>query len=481
MIKKLFYIAALLLPGLAYAGDPSADLPVQVVPSGGGIACDVGPNAPPVPAPAQAAGFTHCALNMDFTTSAVDGNGVNWQNPNTWLAECNGSLPVNNTYFRLTFNDSTHGQVPRAPCNRAFIINDNGTTVFDLRLLASDYTNNSYDTIAFEWPTTSWGGNGISGQCCLPGGGPLGNGMFTPKMIEFTIRVPSSTFANLTPGSDSGLLDFWQDQCNACGLGYNTDGSAPEPEIDYFETHASTFTGSTIQVNSFQTCPGGSFSSACASLDILNYHTYGLLDTSDGVNGRGGCFYIDGAKSNCSTDVSDFTRWTNGKLISMWNTAANCYGGVKGSCLTSGSADIYIKSVRVWTCSNYWNANCFGPIISSDAGQKTRFGWLSGAWQTLIGWLSIPPANAQETDLLDGHIGRWWITAMPPEFRGVEWWNACLPNHPDCVWSATAFLGQNSDGMVALGKHWANYAKRGPGYCYTSQPYTCSPSGQVRQ
>src|SRR5215831_15560422 len=33
MVRELFYTAALLVPGLAYAGNPSADLSVQIVPA----------------------------------------------------------------------------------------------------------------------------------------------------------------------------------------------------------------------------------------------------------------------------------------------------------------------------------------------------------------------------------------------------------------------------------------------------------------
>jgi hypothetical protein len=36
MIKRLFLAAALVAPGLAYAGNPSANLPVQIVPAGAG-------------------------------------------------------------------------------------------------------------------------------------------------------------------------------------------------------------------------------------------------------------------------------------------------------------------------------------------------------------------------------------------------------------------------------------------------------------
>jgi hypothetical protein len=54
MIKKLFFTAALLVPGLAYGADPSANLPIQIVP------------AAAVPAAAQAAGFTTLIINDNF-------------------------------------------------------------------------------------------------------------------------------------------------------------------------------------------------------------------------------------------------------------------------------------------------------------------------------------------------------------------------------------------------------------------------------
>jgi hypothetical protein len=61
MINKLFFTAALLARGLAHAGNPSADLSVQIVPDGSPLA---------VPAPAAAAGSTTQALNADFTSAA---------------------------------------------------------------------------------------------------------------------------------------------------------------------------------------------------------------------------------------------------------------------------------------------------------------------------------------------------------------------------------------------------------------------------
>ncbi len=62
MIKKLFFAAALLAPGLVYAADPSANLSVEIVPAG---------SDPAVPAQAAAAGFTTLAANFDFVNNTM--------------------------------------------------------------------------------------------------------------------------------------------------------------------------------------------------------------------------------------------------------------------------------------------------------------------------------------------------------------------------------------------------------------------------
>jgi hypothetical protein len=87
MIKQLFLTAALLAPGLAYAGNPSADLSGQIVPASGSIACGVGPNyTGSIPTQASTAGFTTCAANYDFTSSQ-------FANASTWL-DCYGANPI---------------------------------------------------------------------------------------------------------------------------------------------------------------------------------------------------------------------------------------------------------------------------------------------------------------------------------------------------------------------------------------------------
>ena len=88
MIKGLFFTAALLMPSLAYAGNPSANLSVQVVPAGVQVA----------PAGAQAAGYTTLAFHSDFTQPFYT-NLSNWldcagaTSPQWWIAGGNGHSP----------------------------------------------------------------------------------------------------------------------------------------------------------------------------------------------------------------------------------------------------------------------------------------------------------------------------------------------------------------------------------------------------
>ena len=123
MIKELFFAVVLLAPTLAYSGNPSGDLSVEVVPaSSNGIACDIGPNyTGSIPAAAQAVGFTHCAANYDFSNSF-------YATRSNWL-DCAGA--ANPQWWNLSYATTTP-----APCGRYNIIAD---TAFGTNVLQSIY------------------------------------------------------------------------------------------------------------------------------------------------------------------------------------------------------------------------------------------------------------------------------------------------------------------------------------------------------
>ena len=199
MIKQLILAAALVVPGLAYAGDPSADLSVQIVPAapspapplGGGIACDQGPNAALIPAPAQAAGFTKCLLNADFTSAA-------YANPANWLQECGYGGSASGTTFRLIENDAVHSHVQSAPCNRAVMTTDLGSQVLELDLFQNDFANNGFDILELDWPTDAY----TSPQ------GPNGVGLQHAQYAEVTLRMPQAS-AQESGGRQFLPYAFW--------------------------------------------------------------------------------------------------------------------------------------------------------------------------------------------------------------------------------------------------------------------------------
>jgi hypothetical protein len=153
MLKNIFLAGALLLaPVLAYGGSPSTELSVQIVPAASptppppsptpppsnGIACDIGPNyTGTIPAGAQAAGFTHCAANYDFTTSSnftYNGNTYNFSNLSTWLDCAGASNPL---WFHTGYNS------PATPCSDISIVNDGGTQVLHIVWTPADAQSGS--------------------------------------------------------------------------------------------------------------------------------------------------------------------------------------------------------------------------------------------------------------------------------------------------------------------------------------------------
>jgi len=97
-------------------------------------------------------------------------------------------------------------------------------------------------------------------------------------------------------------------------------------------------------------------------------------------------------------------------------------------------------------------------------------------WLLAIGLLfSAMPALASTVftwRCADGSFSSEYVAnpCTPPEFVG-QFWLSCLPGHDDCTTSDTAFLGFDPQPLHGQ--------LRGHGICYTSQPYTCWPTGKM--
>src|SRR5215467_8792046 len=108
MIRRLFFMAALLVPGFAYGANATANLSVQIVSPGSAGTC--GTITGDANSDVQAAGFNTCALYNDFTAPIP--NTVGTGLPSNWL-NCNQSdSPTAVWYWSKNFVDAPGNALP---------------------------------------------------------------------------------------------------------------------------------------------------------------------------------------------------------------------------------------------------------------------------------------------------------------------------------------------------------------------------------
>jgi hypothetical protein len=435
------------------------------------VACMHGPNASSAPAPASHAGFNTCLLNADFQSSTTDSFGTNYSNTATYIVNCGASPTSDDTVWTLGWFVSPYGYFDTTPCSRAQIVTDpvTGTTALDQSFLTGD--NSGFPgccpghsgplLTALHWPTTYSPGG--------PHGGPVGNGLWQAGYYQITFRYPSAVLSY--PGS--GIMsDWWMEQSTAQPV---------DIEADFFELQPAFNSGNNyhLMTNDAQNS-SNPFADAAVDATDNQYHTYGVLMTFNG-SARAMCGYLDGGIAT-ATPVGcsgPFSISNSDYSAQFANSLTNWVGFCDPSdpnhnCITTNS-HMYIRDIQGWTCSTPWNGPCTGSLITSmnEETKPRHFAWL-GRIGDYLRALLVTPARA---DGFDRPFGQTWVcpdgraavhgACIPPEFRGAEWWKACLPSRSDCVHSDTAFLGHDQMGL----------AIRGPGYCYTGQPYTCSPLG----
>ena len=337
MIRQLLFIAALLAPGLAYGGTATNTLNApQVVdpPGSSSAACDYGPNnSGPVPAPAAAAGFTTCALNADFSHAF-------FSNISSWLGNCGGNPGLWGFYWDIRFGGP-------APCSRVDMETDSGIgkQVLHLQFQPGDVSNVAW---ALDFP--GWA-SATQHQYMFPG----------QLYFQITFRF---TPASLTEGgAPAGPLDIYENGwTNGC-CGVENDfieytGGNPHwggGQIEWVNGNAAYFTPVTS-----------------ITMDFTQYHTLGVLVTSDGGTVISKCTWVDGAGqgctqvhpatvSGCDTSCVSASFSQHGGILAVWE-------GQGSQNIGSQNVDMYIQSEQAWTCSGYRSASnqCFGTVITSQ-------------------------------------------------------------------------------------------------------------------
>jgi hypothetical protein len=319
MIKRLFFTAALLLAHAACAANPSADLPIQIVPAG---------SAPAVPAPAAAAGFTTLAFNHDFTSAA-------YSDPHTWLDLCGASNPV---LFAGGISQSW-----AVSCNEGYqMVQDGGSQVLKHIWLPSFWRSNLPSQSASVLETA----NEWSVLCQCAG---LDKGQLYPFFGYYEIEWRSS----FTGGPGTGN-NFWAHP--------PVGGQCGNAEFDWIEVLRDN-NDSDSQVIAFDTDANGCgkqfnavwYPPTDPNLNWTQYHKLGVLVTGDTTHMYWSCTYLDGVKYGCYNVppnwISAGVAATRGRINIMQGVGN--YANIAG-----GEEDVYIRSMRGWTCANWQNSDC---------------------------------------------------------------------------------------------------------------------------
>jgi hypothetical protein len=340
MIKKLILMIALSFPGLAYGENPSASFSDQVVSAGSDpIACDFGvPYSGSIPAAAQAAGFTHCAANYDFTTAA-------FSNPHVWLGSgngaCNGTNPV------LYDVDSTGNGTGYAPCARFQMVNDTSNGGPSQVLQVGFLTNDRYSATSLA----------TSSNIGYPNSPGLNfyNGFYA----EETFRLDASLIANTScpaGGTQPCLYFSWWTFPIACP---DCDSSM---EFDFIEAYGTQANGG-YAVAGGATANGGVGNIPSSQVNSLttSYNTLGVLTTvtNGGDLNYGTCWIFNNTTLSCNDATVSQADITNayfhmlvaevGPQASFLSPRVNQYA--------------YIARLTIWSCPTYATAPCYSSSV----------------------------------------------------------------------------------------------------------------------
>jgi len=367
MIVRLFaawaVLAATISLTLIALADPSATLTVHIGAAG-------------VPAPAARAGFTTQALNADFTATSgtystlagfVDTCGAS-TTPRWYLA-----YPALNATTQL-------------PCSDLSFVNDTANggaskvllVTFPTAAWSSAGTPNTEDaaTISLEWPAYSpYSG---SNPCSITGwaAGCLPNEMYA----EWRFRIDHAGWdQNFTAGLGTHVATW------AMGRGRTQPtGGGFDPtywtEIDYMEMVGNSGTTNSPQCTVAPCVDGGMIAQGTGlggpqtweTLDISQWHTFGVLVTSDESTAIWKCTYIDGVLNVPCTALTtasgqlpsshQYTQHDNVLSLAYLGTGAGAppFYNIRPVNPIRG----WYQYAQIWTCANYQTTGCPGTMIT---------------------------------------------------------------------------------------------------------------------
>jgi hypothetical protein len=333
MIKKLFFLAAMLVPGLAFGGNPSADLSVQIRPAGSG---------PTPPAGASAAGFTTLALTLDFQTNqaCIGTTCVAANSLANWFDKAGASSPM---WCLGTLSLAKNVILKQDP-----VFN---VPVLDLQFLQADYTRTSPAVLQTEIDTL------------CNGSGPAGNFTFPVMNVyaEATFRNDAISYSACPPASSGCFLGvFWS-------YAPNYAQSGPFFEWDFTETYGGNLScgGPPCLDGGIPHANGGAIINVGTgsfvephSYDKSQFNTFAWRNTSDSSGNLSECFFLNGTRLGCSL-VGTYSP------VPIPNNFLIIENGPQGGPQPVGDEHAYFKSVHIWTCATWQTTGCFTTPLTN--------------------------------------------------------------------------------------------------------------------
>ena len=333
MIKQLFFTAALLVPGLAYGGNPSADLSVQIVPAG---------QDPTPPPQAAAAGFTTLAANFDWANGqlCVGTNCVAASPASNWL-DCTGNDATkfwHGAYWTPLPCNAGLAVDPATGQNSLFVKYLGGYAALQANSNGVDIVTQASDgTLTMSWPQGAYTEAAYRIDTTYSARLPLSepNGLFwwqqSPCVIDFQL---GELYGNLNGwgGGDSG---YW---------------CPPAPPA----THWGQYTWQSYAANSLPT-----------GWSPTAIHIYGALRTTNGVDSYMECGYVDdilqiGSGGGCFNNYPS----SNPDIAAARSFMIVGTGGGQ----TTVDTTLWIPWMRVWTCANGATGQCNGTTLATPDG-----------------------------------------------------------------------------------------------------------------
>ncbi len=331
-MKKFLLAAMMMLAAPAFGASPTATLQAQIVPAQVGMACDIGPPYQgAIPAGAQAAGFTHCAANYDFTNAA-------YASLSNWLDCAGASNPQ-------WYNTLTNGGGNRGPCSNISITADGGAPqVLHEVFRPVDASSGVFGT------TLTTTNDSLSSGTTFPLGGAY---------YQSVYRVPASTYSAV-PLSSGIVFAWWSwetPQVNVYEGDFQetySDGGGPCGSLAACGAAATYHNhGNDGEAQTYVDYGNGNM----PTFDPTVYNSYGTRMTFDGTS-MVMCSYLNGNFSACSNSSSLVTTTPRRYAILML--------GPQGSptYVPTAQQDAYIKSVTIFTCGSWQSGQCTGSVLN---------------------------------------------------------------------------------------------------------------------